>query len=64
MHILQVPFDVRKVFMFTYLINLTESDFENLTGSNRFIVPFMTCGDLSAYDSDMTYPLKVCINKN
>ena len=23
----------------------------------RYIVPFLACGDLSAYDSDMSYPL-------
>ncbi|KAH6569877.1 hypothetical protein BASA50_003619 [Batrachochytrium salamandrivorans] len=33
-------------------------NFENeLTGVNRSIVPFMACGDLSGFDSDMTYPL-------
>ncbi|KAL5034130.1 hypothetical protein BDV3_003711 [Batrachochytrium dendrobatidis] len=33
-------------------------NFENeLTGINRCIVPFMACGDLSGFDSDMTYPL-------
>jgi hypothetical protein len=32
--------------------------FENaLVGVNRVIVPFLACGDLSAYDSDKTYPL-------
>jgi tRNA (cytidine32/guanosine34-2'-O)-methyltransferase len=28
-----------------------------LEGPNRYIVPFLACGDLSAYDSDMTYSL-------
>eukprot|EP00045_Choanoeca_perplexa_P010456 m.105730 g.105730 ORF g.105730 m.105730 type:complete len:306 (-) comp15289_c0_seq1:1983-2900(-) len=28
-----------------------------LVGINRTIVPFLACGDLSAYDSDKTYPL-------
>ena len=28
-----------------------------LEGHNRFIVPFLACGDLSAYDSDKTYSL-------
>eukprot|EP00842_Homolaphlyctis_polyrhiza_P007071 jgi/Hompol1/953/HPOL_002612-RA len=33
-------------------------DFSNeLVGANRVIVPFMACGDLSGFDSDMTYPL-------
>ncbi|PIN99470.1 hypothetical protein AB205_0197980 [Aquarana catesbeiana] len=34
-------------------------DFNQLEGPNRVIVPFLACGDLSAYDSDMTYPLQV-----
>lgn len=32
-------------------------DFNEFTGPNRFIVPFNACGDLSAYDSDTSYPL-------
>ncbi|XP_076053416.1 tRNA (cytidine(32)/guanosine(34)-2'-O)-methyltransferase-like isoform X1 [Oratosquilla oratoria] len=32
---------------------------DNLDGINRVIVPFIACGDLSAYDSDMTYPLQL-----
>ncbi|XP_004365220.2 cell division protein [Capsaspora owczarzaki ATCC 30864] len=31
--------------------------FNQLEGVNRIIVPFVACGDLSAYDSDQTYPL-------
>jgi hypothetical protein len=34
-------------------------DFNSLEGPNRVIVPFLACGDLSAYDSDRTYPLQV-----
>lgn len=34
-------------------------DFNQLDGPNRVIVPFMACGDLSAYDSDRTYPLQL-----
>ncbi|KAF6727829.1 putative tRNA (cytidine(32)/guanosine(34)-2'-O)-methyltransferase [Oryzias melastigma] len=34
-------------------------DFNQLDGPNRFIVPFLACGDLSAFDSDRTYPLQV-----
>lgn len=33
------------------------SDFNQLDGPSRVIVPFVTCGDLSAYDSDRSYPL-------
>ncbi|KAH0519819.1 tRNA (cytidine(32)/guanosine(34)-2'-O)-methyltransferase, partial [Microtus ochrogaster] len=32
-------------------------DFNELHGPARFIVPFVACGDLSAYDSDRSYPL-------
>lgn len=28
-----------------------------MDGPTRVIVPFVTCGDLSAYDSDCSYPL-------
>ena len=34
-----------------------DQDFNALTGVNRVVVPFLACGDLSAYDADMTYPL-------
>jgi tRNA (cytidine32/guanosine34-2'-O)-methyltransferase len=30
---------------------------ENLLGINRYICPFVACGSLEGYDSDMTYPL-------
>lgn len=38
---------------------LADMDFNLLVGPNRIIVPFLACGDLSAYDSDQTYDL-VC----
>jgi len=31
----------------------------SLQGSNRLYTPFMACGDLNSYDSDMTYPLQL-----
>ncbi|XP_064134310.1 tRNA (cytidine(32)/guanosine(34)-2'-O)-methyltransferase isoform X4 [Loxodonta africana] len=34
-----------------------DPDFNQLDGPTRIIVPFVTCGDLSAYDSDRSYPL-------
>ena len=42
-------------------ILLPDVDFNNLEGPNRLIVPFLACGDLSGFDSDKTYPLKVFI---
>uniref|UniRef100_A0A8B9XWQ9 Putative tRNA (cytidine(32)/guanosine(34)-2'-O)-methyltransferase n=1 Tax=Bos mutus grunniens TaxID=30521 RepID=A0A8B9XWQ9_BOSMU len=36
-----------------------DPDFNQLDGPTRIIVPFVTCGDLSAYDSDRSYPLDV-----
>lgn len=36
-----------------------QGSWQDLEGVNRTIVPFLACGDLSAYDSDMTYPLQV-----
>uniref|UniRef100_A0A671YKN3 Putative tRNA (cytidine(32)/guanosine(34)-2'-O)-methyltransferase n=1 Tax=Sparus aurata TaxID=8175 RepID=A0A671YKN3_SPAAU len=38
-------------------------DFNQLEGPNRVIVPFLACGDLSAYDSDRTYPLQLDAGK-
>ncbi|XP_036918301.1 putative tRNA (cytidine(32)/guanosine(34)-2'-O)-methyltransferase isoform X1 [Sturnira hondurensis] len=34
-----------------------DPDFNQLDGPSRIIVPFVTCGDLSSYDSDRSYPL-------
>lgn len=39
------------------LLDHTYTDFNQLEGINRVIVPFLACGDLSAYDSDRTYNL-------
>lgn len=36
-----------------------QGSWQDLKGINRVIVPFLACGDLSAYDSDMTYPLQL-----
>lgn len=41
------------------LLDHKYTDWNELTGSNRIIVPFLACGDLSAYDSDTNYPLEV-----
>ncbi|XP_074654901.1 tRNA (cytidine(32)/guanosine(34)-2'-O)-methyltransferase-like [Tubulanus polymorphus] len=41
------------------LDNHYDADFNQLEGVNRVIVPFLACGDLSAYDSDKTYPLEL-----
>lgn len=40
-------------------LNHSDVDFNQLEGPNRVIVPFLACGDLSAFDSDRTYPLQV-----
>jgi hypothetical protein len=42
------------------MLDHTYDDQKNaLVGSNRHVVPFISCGDLSAWDSDRNYPLKV-----
>lgn len=41
------------------LLHNTNFDWDNLEGINRFVVPFMCCGDLSAFDSDKGDVLKV-----
>lgn len=41
------------------LLDHAYTDFNQLEGVNRIIVPFLACGDLSAYDSDRTYGLNL-----
>ena len=36
-----------------------DDEYNQLEGPNRVIVPFIACGDLSGFDADKTYPLKV-----
>lgn len=43
--------------MINPLLDHKYCDFNDFTGPNRIIVPFNVCGDLSAYDSDTSYPL-------
>ena len=43
------------------LLHNTNFDWSNLESINRYIVPFISCGDLSAFDSDKGYSLKVDI---
>ncbi|CAJ0637959.1 4177_t:CDS:2 [Entrophospora sp. SA101] len=40
------------------LLDLTYGSENEFLGINRVIVPFITCGDLSGFDSDMTYSLE------
>lgn len=40
-------------------LNPLLTDFNNLPGMNRYIAPFVICGDLSQPDSDTTYALDV-----
>ncbi|KFM82922.1 putative ribosomal RNA methyltransferase 1, partial [Stegodyphus mimosarum] len=49
--------------MMNPLLDLQYDDFNQLTGVNRIIVPFIACGDLSAFDSDRTYPLQLVADK-
>ncbi|XP_039280248.1 putative tRNA (cytidine(32)/guanosine(34)-2'-O)-methyltransferase [Nilaparvata lugens] len=39
------------------LMDNSSCDWSKLVGVNKEIVPFLACGDLSGFDSDMTYPL-------
>lgn len=49
--------------MMNPLLDLNYDAFNQLEGPNRCIVPFVACGDLSAYDSDMTYSLQMSKDK-
>lgn len=46
-----------KPHMLNPLLTHKPCNFEQLTGVNRVIVPFVVCGDLSQPDSDTCYPL-------
>lgn len=41
------------------LLDQKYSDYDELEGSTRCIVPFIACGDLNSHDSDKTYPLVI-----
>jgi tRNA (cytidine32/guanosine34-2'-O)-methyltransferase len=45
--------------LITPFLDVSNKDFSSLSGVNRIIIPFLVCGDVSAYDSDTTYPLQV-----
>ncbi|CAG8799325.1 29905_t:CDS:2 [Gigaspora margarita] len=47
-----------KPTMIDPLLDLSYSSGNELLGPNRVIVPFIACGDLNGFDSDMTYPLE------
>lgn len=44
--------------MLNPLLTHVHCDFDQLTGVNRYIVPFVVCGDLSQPDSDACYSLE------
>ncbi|GAB1863312.1 Putative tRNA (cytidine(32)/guanosine(34)-2'-O)-methyltransferase [Camponotus japonicus] len=48
-----------KPHMLNPLLTHEPCNFEELTGVNRIIVPFVVCGDLNQPDSDMCYPLNL-----
>lgn len=50
--------------LLTPYLNAKNRDFSKLTGVNRVHIPFIVCGDLSAFDSDTTYPLNDDGKKN
>jgi tRNA (cytidine32/guanosine34-2'-O)-methyltransferase len=43
--------------MMNPLLENTTLNWNNMNEVNSFVVPFTACGDLSAFDSDATYPL-------
>ena len=53
-----------KPHMLNPLLTHTPLNFDELTGVNRYIVPFVVCGDLSQPDSDSCYPLNVSQLRN
>ncbi|CAG2113511.1 unnamed protein product [Medioppia subpectinata] len=54
------PEGYKPVFFNSYIDQKCDQYFKELNaGSNRHVIPFMSCGDLSAFDSDRSYPLNV-----
>ena len=47
--------------MYRFIIMLTDPLTNSAVGVNRVIAPFVACGDLSGFDSDMTYPVQVMV---
>nr|CAI5840418.1 unnamed protein product [Callosobruchus analis] len=45
--------------LMTPYLDVSNKDFSTLEGVNRTIIPFVVCGDVSAFDSDTTYPLQL-----
>lgn len=45
--------------LITPYLDVSNKDFSSLGGINRVIIPFIVCGDVSAFDSDSTYPLQL-----
>ncbi|CAG9762302.1 unnamed protein product [Ceutorhynchus assimilis] len=45
--------------LITPYLDVSNKDFSTLEGINKVIIPFIVCGDVSAYDSDTTYPLQL-----
>lgn len=53
-----------KPTMINPLLDPTTGDWnEELDGPNRVLVPFIACGDLRGFDSDMSYPLMITDDK-
>ncbi|XP_060536698.1 tRNA (cytidine(32)/guanosine(34)-2'-O)-methyltransferase [Cylas formicarius] len=45
--------------LITPYLDVSNKDFSSLTGVNRVLIPFIVCGDVSAFDSDTSYPLQL-----
>ena len=41
------------------MLDHSYTEVDTLQGSNRVVVPFVACGDLSGFDSDASYPLQI-----
>lgn len=45
--------------LLTPYLNVNNTQFSELKGVNRKVIPYLVCGDLGGWDSDTTYPLQV-----
>jgi len=54
------PEDYKPFLFNSFVDQKCDQYFQDMNnGSNEHIIPFMSCGDLSAFDSDRSYPLNV-----
>ncbi len=47
------------IYLFIYLNSIRYGPGNGLVGQSNLVVPFVACGDLSGFDADKSYPLRL-----